>query len=236
MTSPTAMCWRSSNRCHALGWFSGNSSLSTHRGVYHPPRCQPTWTSHGHTACGGAAMVRAWVATVCGHLTRSSPGSACLRSARVEPYVVPRRCRTIAPVTAEAATVGRIPIGVEHRCARPGSGARGTGGDALARPVTAVPLYSSMLAGWFDPGRGGSGGQSATVEQRLHRGGTDALAGARLPNGRLGARRVRTGDIWNSNSLVSWLLVRSGHDVGSVRPPPHGRAPGWAAGVAIGRM
>ena len=41
----------------------------------------------------------------------------------------------------------------------------------------------------------------------------------------------RTGDMWNSNSLTSWLLATSGHDLTSVRPPPGGRAPGWAAGV-----
>lgn len=43
----------------------------------------------------------------------------------------------------------------------------------------------------------------------------------------------RTGDMWNSNSLISWLLVRSGHEVASVRPPTGGLAPGWAAGVAV---
>lgn len=41
------------------------------------------------------------------------------------------------------------------------------------------------------------------------------------------------GDMWNSNSLVSWLLARSGHDLGTVVPPGGGRAPGWAAGLAL---
>ena len=39
------------------------------------------------------------------------------------------------------------------------------------------------------------------------------------------------GDMWNSNSLISWLLVRGGIDVGRVAPPEGGRAPGWTAGV-----
>lgn len=39
-------------------------------------------------------------------------------------------------------------------------------------------------------------------------------------------------DMWNSNSLVSWLLVRAGVDIGAVAPPTGGRAPGWEAGVA----
>lgn len=42
-----------------------------------------------------------------------------------------------------------------------------------------------------------------------------------------------TGDMWNSNSVVSWLLTHSGIDAGKIRPPPGGQAPGWRAGVAI---
>jgi hypothetical protein len=37
--------------------------------------------------------------------------------------------------------------------------------------------------------------------------------------------------MWNSNSLISWLLARSGHDTDTVGPPLHGRAPGWSAGL-----
>jgi hypothetical protein len=43
------------------------------------------------------------------------------------------------------------------------------------------------------------------------------------------------GEMWNSNSLVSWLLVRSGHDVAAIEPPAGGRAPGWNAGLVIAR-
>ncbi|MDP3893878.1 hypothetical protein [Nocardioides sp.] len=43
----------------------------------------------------------------------------------------------------------------------------------------------------------------------------------------------RVGDMWNSNSLVSWLLVSGGLDLGRVRLPERGRAPGWDAGVAL---
>jgi hypothetical protein len=39
-------------------------------------------------------------------------------------------------------------------------------------------------------------------------------------------------DMWNSNSLVSWLLVTAGVDIESVAPPEGGRAPGWEAGIA----
>jgi hypothetical protein len=44
------------------------------------------------------------------------------------------------------------------------------------------------------------------------------------------------GDMWNSNSLVAWLLVGAGldPDVDAARPPFGGRAPGWATGLAVG--
>ncbi|WP_176984962.1 hypothetical protein [Asanoa ishikariensis] len=42
-----------------------------------------------------------------------------------------------------------------------------------------------------------------------------------------------TGDMWNSNSLAAWLLVRSGHDTSRLVPPARGRAPGWHAGLAV---
>jgi hypothetical protein len=45
----------------------------------------------------------------------------------------------------------------------------------------------------------------------------------------------RTGDRWNSNSVIAWLLSQAGVDAGAVRPPPGGRAPGWDAGVQVGR-
>lgn len=50
-----------------------------------------------------------------------------------------------------------------------------------------------------------------------------------------GRDELHTGDMWNSNSLVSWLLERSGHDTDLVHPPPRGRAPGWAAGLVVAR-
>jgi hypothetical protein len=43
-----------------------------------------------------------------------------------------------------------------------------------------------------------------------------------------------TEDMWNSNSLVSWLLAVSGVvPVADLLPPDGGRAPGWAAGLAL---
>jgi hypothetical protein len=43
------------------------------------------------------------------------------------------------------------------------------------------------------------------------------------------------GEMWNSNSTISWLITRSGLDVDAVRLPPGGRAPGWHAGIVVAR-
>jgi hypothetical protein len=39
-----------------------------------------------------------------------------------------------------------------------------------------------------------------------------------------------TGEMWNSNSVISWLLARSGLPANVLSPPAGGRAPGWEAG------
>ena len=50
-----------------------------------------------------------------------------------------------------------------------------------------------------------------------------------------GRDELETGEMWNCNSLTSWLLARSGLDPDAVAPPAHGRAPGWRAGIVVAR-
>ena len=50
-----------------------------------------------------------------------------------------------------------------------------------------------------------------------------------------GRDELRTGDMWNSNSVVAWLIATAGLPTDGLRPPPHGRAPGWDAGLEIAR-
>jgi hypothetical protein len=50
-----------------------------------------------------------------------------------------------------------------------------------------------------------------------------------------GRDELRTGDMWNSNSLTSWLIILAGLDIAAVHPPAGGRAPGWDAGVVVAR-
>lgn len=46
---------------------------------------------------------------------------------------------------------------------------------------------------------------------------------------------LRAGEMWNSNSVVSWLLARAGLDTETIRPPAGGRAPGWKAGLVAAK-
>jgi hypothetical protein len=50
-----------------------------------------------------------------------------------------------------------------------------------------------------------------------------------------GRDELRAGEMWNSNSTISWLIARSGLDVESIALPRRGRAPGWHAGIVIAR-
>lgn len=54
-----------------------------------------------------------------------------------------------------------------------------------------------------------------------------------FPTATWGRDELHTGDMWNSNSLIAWLLARSGHDTDLLRPPFLGRAPGWDAGLLV---
>lgn len=46
-----------------------------------------------------------------------------------------------------------------------------------------------------------------------------------------GRDQIGAGDMWNSNSVISWLLTRVGMPMAAIQPPTGGRAPGWEAGV-----
>ena len=50
-----------------------------------------------------------------------------------------------------------------------------------------------------------------------------------------GRDELQAGEMWNSNSLISWLIARSDLPVEAVRLPTDGRAPGWRAGLVVAR-
>ena len=48
-----------------------------------------------------------------------------------------------------------------------------------------------------------------------------------------GRDELGAGEMWNSNSFISWLIARSGINPATVRVPVDGRAPGWRAGLVL---
>jgi hypothetical protein len=50
-----------------------------------------------------------------------------------------------------------------------------------------------------------------------------------------GRDELNAGEMWNSNSFISWLIARSGLDAESIHVPHGGRAPGWHAGIVVAR-
>ena len=52
-----------------------------------------------------------------------------------------------------------------------------------------------------------------------------------VPTPTWGRDETGTGEMWNSNSTVSWVLARAGLPAETIRLPAGGRAPGWHAGL-----
>jgi hypothetical protein len=50
-----------------------------------------------------------------------------------------------------------------------------------------------------------------------------------------GRDELKTGEMWNSNSLISWSLATAGLPTEQLHPPSRGRAPGWGAGLTLAR-
>ena len=56
-----------------------------------------------------------------------------------------------------------------------------------------------------------------------------------IPTPVWGRDALKAGEMWNSNSIVAWLVSRSGLAAGAIAPPAGGRAPGWRAGLVAAR-
>jgi hypothetical protein len=56
---------------------------------------------------------------------------------------------------------------------------------------------------------------------------------AHIPTPVWGRDELAAGEMWNSNSVIAWLLASSGLPAESIHPPAGGRAPGWRAGLVV---
>jgi hypothetical protein len=58
---------------------------------------------------------------------------------------------------------------------------------------------------------------------------------AQVPTPVWGRDDLTTGEMWNSNSVIAWVIARGGLDAEAIQPPAGGRAPGWQAGLVVAR-
>jgi hypothetical protein len=58
---------------------------------------------------------------------------------------------------------------------------------------------------------------------------------ALVPTPVWGRDELGAGEMWNSNSVIAWVLAAAGLPTEDLRPPPGGRAPGWDAGLHVAR-
>jgi hypothetical protein len=117
---------------------------------------------------------------------------------------------------------------------------RGTVGEGAvgSRPLGRLRLFRYEIRCWRD-GRIPDIAEAVESPRRLSADPATARAilrlAAQVPKPVWGRDELRAGEMWNSNSVISWLLVRSGIGVEQLTPPAGGRAPGWDAGVAVAR-
>jgi len=50
-----------------------------------------------------------------------------------------------------------------------------------------------------------------------------------------GRDELEAGEMWNSNSVIAWLVASAGVPTKLISPPAGGRAPGWRAGLEVAR-
>jgi hypothetical protein len=48
-----------------------------------------------------------------------------------------------------------------------------------------------------------------------------------------GRDELRAGEMWNSNSVIAWLILTAELPTDNLTPPLRGRAPGWDAGLKV---
>lgn len=119
--------------------------------------------------------------------------------------------------------------------------------DEASRGVVGTGAVGSRHLGWWRLFR---------YEVRCWRGGSisdlaDAVGGPRrltssprvarrllalvvtVPRPVWGRDELNAGEMWNSNSVTAWVIATAGLPTEHLRPPPHGRAPGWDAGLEV---
>jgi hypothetical protein len=171
-------------------------------------------------------------------------GHSVRLNGRIFEALVARLEKRAAKDLYHSALVVRVPEGefvIEQAPVRDGDGARrgvvaeGVVGSHWARSLR---IFRYEVRRWRD-GLIPDVDEAVDSPQRL----TDDLFLAHrfldlvpeVPTPVWGRDELQAGEMWNSNSVISWLIARSGLDAETIHPPAGGRAPGWNAGLAVAR-
>ena len=119
--------------------------------------------------------------------------------------------------------------------------------DEASRGVVGTGAVGSRWIGWLrlfryevrcwrggsipDLGYAVGGPRRLTTDARVARRLIDLVA--TVPRPVWGRDELGAGEMWNSNSMIAWLIATAGLPTELLRPPPHGRAPGWDAGLQV---
>jgi hypothetical protein len=196
-----------------------------------------TWNPEPDAPPSGTGIFLYW-------LPLGAGGHFVRLNGRVYEAVAARRARRPACDLYHSALEVRVPEGrfvIESAPAR--------AGDGSPRGVVRVGAVGSRRAGWLrvfryevrcwrdgvipDAAEAVASPRRLTEDPELARR-LIALAPS-LPAPVWGRDELGAGEMWNSNSVVAWLIVRSGLDAEAIAPPAGGRAPGWAAGLVVAR-
>jgi hypothetical protein len=121
--------------------------------------------------------------------------------------------------------------------------------DEASRGVVATGAVGSRYVGWWRLfryevrcWRGGSIPDLAEAVGAPRRLTSDPWVARRLldlvptvPRPVWGRDELKAGEMWNSNSVIAWLIASAGLSTELLGPPPRGRAPGWFAGLEVAR-
>jgi hypothetical protein len=175
-------------------------------------------------------------------LPLGSGGHSVRLDGRIFEAVVARLEKRPTKDLYHSALVVRVPDGqfvIEQAPIRDGNGAlRGViaEGAVGSRWARSLRIFRYEIRRWRD-GVIPDVGEAVDSPQRLT---DDPLIAQRVlelvpdvPTPVWGRDELHAGEMWNSNSVISWLIVRSGLGVETVHPPAGGRAPGWRAGAVV---
>ena len=213
------------------GWSSSTPLVRRRHGLCRPSDGRRCTVCRRRSTCIGCPWVPATAGSCAGaaapskrvarheHRAPARPLSLGVRGPRstASGYVIEMTPVWRLPRTATAASSAKAPLG-----------SRRLGRSRLFRYE--VHCWRGGVIPDVGRGRGRSPRaqlRPATMAQRV----LDLVATS--PRCTWGRDEHATGDMWNSNSLTSWLLASSGHDTADIRPPADGRAPGWSAGLAV---